>query len=68
MEAHLILLVSIVIRVTVSLENIISELSEPDIIITEKPNGIEIVYSDSKVCLILGDEVNEKGLITDGSC
>ncbi len=53
---------------TISLENIISELSEPDIIITEKPNGVEIVYSNSKVCLILGDEVNEKGLITNGSC
>jgi len=53
---------------TVSIENIITELSEPDILITEKPNGIEIVFNESKVCLVLGDEVNEKGLITDGSC
>jgi len=53
---------------SVNLDNLISELVNNNYQIVEKNGNYEISYNNKFACVILGDEVNEKGSVTLGSC
>ena len=52
----------------VDLDSLIDEMVNNNYQIVEKNGNYEISYNNKYACVILGDEINEKGSVTLGIC